>query len=196
MAVVAAGCAPGSPAPPRDGPGAATTPPVVTPASPGDLAGVTPNPAVPAIPTDPSHPTNSSDPAVPNDPADPTDMDNATIPRSMAAKPSVGRAPIEAVEVQPMESVPTEVTVVVRGYLPDGCTKLGDVTQRFDAARATFYVTVSTTRPAGAMCIQVITPFERAVPLDVAGLPGGTYAVDVNGMVGAFTLGLGDGAPF
>jgi len=49
-------------------------------------------------------------------------------------------------------------------------------------------VTIGTTRPADAVCATVLVDFEEVVPVDVLGLPAGTYTVDVNGVLATFTL--------
>ena len=57
-------------------------------------------------------------------------------------------------------------------------------------------VTLATARPASAVCAQVLTPFEERVDLDVTGLAGGFYTVDVHGITTGVTLSdPGVGAP-
>jgi inhibitor of cysteine peptidase len=48
-------------------------------------------------------------------------------------------------------------------------------------------VSITTFRSPGA-CIQIIAPFEETIPLEVYGLPAGTYTVNVNGVQGTFSL--------
>ena len=50
-------------------------------------------------------------------------------------------------------------------------------------------VTTSATKPADAMCAQVLTPFEEVIPLDVGDLEAGEYTVEVNGVRTSFTVG-------
>ena len=38
------------------------------------------------------------------------------------------------------------------------------------------------------VCIQFIEQYQEVIALDVYGLPAGTYQVDVNGVIGSFTL--------
>jgi inhibitor of cysteine peptidase len=45
------------------------------------------------------------------------------------------------------------------------------------------------------MCTQIVVPFEESIPLDVVGLPAGTYTVDVNGVTGSFTLDVDNQLP-
>jgi|GEM_PF-436182 len=104
--------------------------------------------------------------------------------------PSVtyGTADVEEIHVRIRESDPVQVAVDIRGYLRDGCTEVHAIRQRFDAATDTFYVDITTARPTDAICILVLQELEERVTLDVAGLPGGTYTVDVNGVTDTFTL--------
>ena len=97
-----------------------------------------------------------------------------------------GEAQIEALDILILESFPVQVHVTVTGYLGDGCTELGDITQTREGN--TFVITITTTRPAEAICTQQLVGFEQNIPLDVAGLPAGTYTVDVNGFTDTFTL--------
>jgi len=50
-----------------------------------------------------------------------------------------------------------------------------------------FFITIKTYRSPG-FCIQVLAPFEEIIPLEVYGLPAGTYTVDVNGVQATFDL--------
>ncbi len=93
---------------------------------------------------------------------------------------------IDSVEVLILESFPVQVTVNVRGNLSDACTKIAEVTTTRDGN--TFNIDISTSRPADAMCAQVLTPFEQNIPLDVKGLKKGTYTVNVNGTTETFVL--------
>ena len=97
-----------------------------------------------------------------------------------------GEAMVDSVEVLILESFPVQVKVNVKGSLADACTTVGDVTTTRDGN--TFNVKITTTRPADAMCAQVITPFEENITLDVKGLQKGTYTVDVNGVTETFEL--------
>ena len=97
-----------------------------------------------------------------------------------------GTAQVETLDLLILESFPVQVQAQVAGYVGDGCTTLDDITQvREDD---TFKVTITTTRPAEAMCTQQLVGFEETIALDVAGLPAGTYTVDVNGVTDTFTL--------
>lgn len=97
-----------------------------------------------------------------------------------------GKAAVQTVDLLLLESFPVQVNAVARGSLPDGCTKIDQVTQRREGN--SFTVTITTARPADKMCTQVVTPFEQSVSLEVVGLPAGTYTVDINGTTGTFAL--------
>jgi len=100
---------------------------------------------------------------------------------------------VEQVEIVIMESFPVQAAAIVRGSLPDACTTITavDVTRQDNL----FKITLQAERPSGVGCAQVLTAFEQRVPLDVAGLPAGTYTVDVNGVQRAFTLEMDNTAP-
>ncbi len=100
--------------------------------------------------------------------------------------PVNGEAVVDSVELMIMESFPVQVSVRVRGELPDGCTTIEKIeTSQQDQQ---FNVVISTVRPADAACTQATVPFDETIPLDVVDFPAGTYAVDVNGRIGTFTL--------
>jgi len=97
-----------------------------------------------------------------------------------------GLANVKSVRIIILESFPVQVNVVVYGELTDSCTEIGNI--RTKREPTTFIITVSTTRPADAVCAQVIIPFEKVIPLDVVGLKAGVYTVRVNGVTDTFEL--------
>jgi hypothetical protein len=102
-------------------------------------------------------------------------------------------APVGSIQVNIMESAPVQVSVTVRGSLPDGCTEISQIAQ---TRQANFIsLDVFTERPADMVCTQAVVPFEETVPLEVRGLPAGTYTVDVNGVTATFELSASDVAP-
>ncbi|MCB0203983.1 MAG: hypothetical protein KDI55_06090 [Anaerolineae bacterium] len=109
-------------------------------------------------------------------------------PPSGSGAVQYGEAMVENVDVQILESFPVQVHVVVTGYLPDGCTTLDEPTTQRNGNE--FVVTLTTQRPADAMCTQALQSFEVVVPLDVEGLPAGQYTVDVNGVSTSFELAV------
>jgi inhibitor of cysteine peptidase len=102
--------------------------------------------------------------------ADPGKADEANM--------QIGIAPVEKVQAVVVSTDPLRVEATVVGYLPDGCTELGDMTQEWEGD--TLYVTLTTKRPAGMACITMITPFEQVIPIDVSGITAGTYTIQVN----------------
>lgn len=99
-----------------------------------------------------------------------------------------GNATVEDIEIIELESFPVQINVIAKGYLPDGCTRIHTIEK--DRQGNTFFVTITTIRPADAVCTQVIVPFQETIPLDVHGLKAGTYNVSVNGVTGTFTMAV------
>jgi inhibitor of cysteine peptidase len=99
---------------------------------------------------------------------------------------AVSLANVNDIKILLLESFPVQIHAVTRGEHPDSCTKVDKVVTRREGD--TFFVTITTSRPADAMCAQVMTPFEEIVVLDVVGLKAGVYTVDVNGVRGTFEL--------
>lgn len=97
-----------------------------------------------------------------------------------------GIAKVDTVEVTLSESTPLQVRAVLKGNFPDSCTQVGKVQQTYGARL--FTVVVTTERPKGAPCAEVLTPFTENIQLEAKGLTKGTYEVDVNGAKTTFTL--------
>ena len=94
---------------------------------------------------------------------------------------------VENVEVLLMESFPLQVSLSISGFLSVPCVEL--LSPAVSYANAVFKVVLAESRLGPAeTCIAVIEPFETSVPLEVAGLPAGTYTVDVNGQLAEFTF--------
>jgi len=98
-----------------------------------------------------------------------------------------GLADVENVDLLVMESFPVQVSVVVSGRFPDGCTKISNSEQE-SLDQDKIGLNIYTVRPADIECDQQPIPFEQNFPLDVIGLPAGTYTVVVNGVTGTFEL--------
>ena len=99
--------------------------------------------------------------------------------------PITGLALVDEIDILILESFPVQINVIARGNLPDPCTEISEVLREREGD--TFFITIKTYRSPG-FCIQVLAPFEEIIPLDVYGLPAGTYTVDVNGVQGTFDL--------
>ncbi len=96
------------------------------------------------------------------------------------------QAMVESVEPIFLESFPLQVHVHIKGNLRDGCTGI----YRTDSIREnnTFNVRILTIREKDVACTQALVPFEINVPLDVSGLPAGTYQVLVYDVTAEFTF--------
>ncbi len=99
-----------------------------------------------------------------------------------------GEATVETIDILILESFPVQISVVAQGYLLDGCTEIDEILR--ERTDQTFQVTITTTRPADAMCTEALVPFEETFSLEVYGLPAGSYTVDVNGITGTFELAV------
>ena len=115
----------------------------------------------------------------------------ADTPTAVATDPATDtpvqqEANVDSIEILILESFPVQVNVRARGDLPDGCTTIDSV----DTAQngTSFTITITTLRQTGELCTEALVPFEETISLDVLGLSAGTYAVNVNGINGSFTL--------
>lgn len=95
-------------------------------------------------------------------------------------------AGVERIEPVVLESQPVQVRVLVYGWLPDGCTTLHGFDQTTE--RNLIKMRILTVRPKAAMCTQAIKRFQETYPVEIEGLPSGTYTLDVNGKTAQFTL--------
>jgi len=99
--------------------------------------------------------------------------------------PDIRLATVEEIAISILETFPVQVLVNASGYHPDPCTNIYQIYQVREGD--TFFITITTYRPS-AICITIIDPFTETIPLEVNGLPAGTYTLDVNGIQGSFTL--------
>lgn len=113
-------------------------------------------------------------------------MDEPTTTVKDTSDLNIGKATIDSLNVNIMESMPVQVSVLVKGFLSDGCTSIHRVDRKKEGN--TFIIDVFTERPKDAMCTQALVPFEQTVPLDVQGLSAGTYKVKVHDREASFTL--------
>ena len=101
---------------------------------------------------------------------------------------NIGSANVTEIEIYTLESFPVQIQVIAKGYLPNPCSKIiHPITVEREGNN--FLVTIKTKSSQG-VCIQLLAPFKEKIPLDVYGLPAGTYTVDVNGIKGTFTLDI------
>jgi inhibitor of cysteine peptidase len=99
--------------------------------------------------------------------------------------PDLGLATVEEIDILTLESFPVQIFVIARGYLPNVCTEISEISKVREGN--TFFITIKTYSSPG-FCIQMLAPFEKTISLDVYGLPAGTYTVEVNGVQGSFDL--------
>jgi hypothetical protein len=97
-------------------------------------------------------------------------------------------AHVQSIDILTLESFPVQVHVVARGQHPDGCTEIDPIQQHRDSPGDIIWVEITTHSATDRPCTQAPVPFEEIIPLDVYGLPAGTYAVDVNRVRGTFVL--------
>ena len=84
--------------------------------------------------------------------------------------------------------VPAQAFLKVRGQLNNGCVELGEAGIRKDGDLFTVYLFY---QYFGRTCMGTddVRPFRKVIPLDVYGLPAGTYRWTLNGTFnGSFTL--------
>lgn len=98
----------------------------------------------------------------------------------------ISEALVDSVSVQIMESFPVQAQVSVAGTLRNGCEEIYEILSRRDGS--TFYITLNAAQPQDAVCTQVVREYSEVFPLDIEGLPAGTYTVIVNGVSTTFTL--------
>jgi hypothetical protein len=91
--------------------------------------------------------------------------------------------PIQTVDVLEATSYPPQFSVQIHGYIPDSCTKARQPQVTRDGTTIT--ISIIGERPAGEICAQVATPYQRSI--DLGPLDPGSYTVTVNGVSKSFT---------
>jgi hypothetical protein len=91
---------------------------------------------------------------------------------------------IESVDVRIAESFPVQIFVEVHGYVPDPCWEVQDPVVQQDGPR--FEIEIMAERPEGAVCAQVIEPYETNIAL--GSMDPGDYVVSVNGFEQPFEV--------
>jgi inhibitor of cysteine peptidase len=96
---------------------------------------------------------------------------------------------VDDLQILIMESFPVQISVIVTGNLPDGCTSIvGSKAEMVDDT--TFFISIFTERPEDMMCTMALVPFEESISLDVHGLPAGDYTVKGFDVEESFTLDI------
>lgn len=93
---------------------------------------------------------------------------------------------VDSIDILTRESFPVQMSATVKGNLPDPCTTITSASSQRDGN--TFKINIVTNRPADAVCVQMLSPFEQSVTLDVAGLKAGTYTVVAGDVSKTFEL--------
>jgi hypothetical protein len=96
---------------------------------------------------------------------------------------------VDQVEVEVGVGSPIPVAVIVSGNLPDSCAQIEFAQLLQDESN--FHLTLSTVPSNAEGCIQDSLPFRIKLPLNVIGLPAGSYTVEVNGSRADFSLDSG-----
>jgi hypothetical protein len=98
----------------------------------------------------------------------------------------ISPAPIHEVRVAILETYPPQVSVYIKGGLPNTCTTFHDLTVKRSGSTINIVVTVQVEKDR--LCGQVYTFFERNVNLGSEFISGQTYTINVNGKVTTFVM--------
>lgn len=98
----------------------------------------------------------------------------------------VQEAYIESVEVTILDTFPTRVSITAYGSLPDRCTEIRRIAQAMSGN--TILISIYTTHPVDALCVEQPAPFVERLLLNLTGLEPGLYAVSVNGVTAPLHL--------
>ncbi len=109
-------------------------------------------------------------------------------PTTIPQQVETGIANVESIEILQDVQDPTIMNVLAKGKLPDNCSQIDQIVTNND--NNTFVVTITTSRNVTSTCQQAPVDYEKLIPLDVTGLPAGSYNVIVNGVSGHFELTL------
>ncbi len=101
-----------------------------------------------------------------------------------AFQPAIGQVPIaggttageitvESIEIQAAEASPLQITLVARGYLPDSCTVIDRITQKW--VNQVLQVTIHTLRSDDVLCAQALVSMEKTIVVDTEGMLAGRY---------------------
>ena len=93
---------------------------------------------------------------------------------------------VSKADVLILESFPPQIIVKVEGWLPDGCSEVGDITQQ--RSGFTIDVTITIRRLSTGACIAIAPQVTRNIRLNGSFAESGAYTVRVNGVEKSFTL--------
>ncbi len=103
-------------------------------------------------------------------------------PGNLEIKP----APIHEINISYAKSKPPQVLVVIKGGLPDGCSKFHTINYQVTGNILDIQVTIE--RPKDAICTEIYGYFDRTVNLGSAFIQGEVYTVNVNDQTTTFTM--------
>lgn len=95
---------------------------------------------------------------------------------------------VDSLALEVLESFPLQVTATLAGHLPDACSRIESVEERFEPEERTYHLELTAARDADAMCAQVVSPFELTVPIVKAGLATGEFRVEAHGQAAVFEV--------
>jgi hypothetical protein len=120
---------------------------------------------------------------------------SATRPGTGGTQPGQGQTPdqtapglltVSQVDVIILESFPPQIIAKVDGWLPDGCSEVGDITQQ--RTGRTIDVTITIRRLSTGACIAIAPQVSRNIRLNGSFAESGAYTVRVNRIEKTFTL--------
>ena len=91
---------------------------------------------------------------------------------------------VQSVDILVAESFPPQVTARVTAVIPDSCTKAREPQISRDGATIT--IKIIGERPDGVACAQVISSYDKSIPLGP--LDPGSYTLHVNNLTKTFQV--------
>jgi hypothetical protein len=101
------------------------------------------------------------------------------------------QVPLSQIEIIVQESFPIQVSVIVKGELPNDCMTIDQVTQ--ERKDNLFTIELLTQYQSKQICTALKNPYEKIISLEVEGLQAGIYAVKVNQISKFFELNIDNG---
>jgi hypothetical protein len=92
---------------------------------------------------------------------------------------------IERIEVEVRESDPVQVVAVVQGWLGDGCTTIGPITQERDGA--VIQVTLGAVHSGAEVCTAIAPAVNEQIVLE-GDFPPGEYLLEIQGEQISFSV--------
>jgi hypothetical protein len=111
------------------------------------------------------------------------DSANSASPTGEGAMSTV-KLQVQTVDVLIAESFPPQISAHVTAIIPDSCTKAREPEISRDGSTIT--VTLTGERPEGVLCAQVISTYDKSIPLGT--LNPGHYTLHVNNVTKEFDV--------